>query len=135
MHTHRKSFILQYPKFLNYLFSSHHHYLALQPYASLGLLCDSPPLVSILSFPSPSYYLLRTNIFLATLYSSLLYDGCRISTPEAERPRSGVDNPTASSAEVRNNRAIPLLPSEPSRPLPGWNLPYLTLSTSIILAR
>jgi hypothetical protein len=37
----------------------HHHHLALQPYVSLGLLCYSPPLLSILSFPSPSaiYYL------------------------------------------------------------------------------
>jgi hypothetical protein len=28
---------------------SHHHQLALQPYVSLGLLCYSPPLVSIQS--------------------------------------------------------------------------------------
>ena len=33
----------------------HHHHLALQPYVSLGLLCYSPPLVPILSFPSPSF--------------------------------------------------------------------------------
>jgi hypothetical protein len=32
-----------------------HHHLALQPYVSLGLLCYSPPLISILSFPSPSF--------------------------------------------------------------------------------
>ena len=32
----------------------HHHHLALQPYVSLALLCYSPPLVPILSFPSPS---------------------------------------------------------------------------------
>ena len=35
----------------------HHHHLALQPFVSLGLLCYSPPLVSILSFPSPSFNL------------------------------------------------------------------------------
>ena len=33
----------------------HHHHLALQPIVSLGLPCYSPPLVSILSFPSPSF--------------------------------------------------------------------------------
>jgi hypothetical protein len=33
----------------------HHHHLALQPFVTLGLLCYSPPLVSILSFPSPSF--------------------------------------------------------------------------------
>ena len=32
-----------------------HHHLALQPYVSLGLLCYSPPLVSLLSFPSSSF--------------------------------------------------------------------------------
>jgi hypothetical protein len=34
-----------------------HHHLALQPYVGLGLLCYSPPQVSILSFPSPSFNL------------------------------------------------------------------------------
>jgi hypothetical protein len=38
-----------------YHYHDHHHHLALQPYVSLGLLCYSPPLVSILSFPSPSF--------------------------------------------------------------------------------
>ena len=33
----------------------HHNHLALLPYMSLGLLCYSPPQVSILSFPSPSF--------------------------------------------------------------------------------
>ena len=33
----------------------HHHHLALQPFVSLGLLRYSPPLVCILSFPSPSF--------------------------------------------------------------------------------
>jgi hypothetical protein len=37
-----------------YIFFSS-YYLALQPFVSLGLLCYSPPLVSILSFPSPSF--------------------------------------------------------------------------------
>jgi hypothetical protein len=33
----------------------HHHHVVLEPYMSLGLLCYSPPLVSILSFPSSSF--------------------------------------------------------------------------------
>jgi hypothetical protein len=37
------------------IISHHHHHLALQPYVSLGLFRYSPPLVSILSFPSPSF--------------------------------------------------------------------------------
>jgi hypothetical protein len=40
----------------NALYQVIHHHLALQPYVSLGLLCYSPPQVSILSFPpSPSF--------------------------------------------------------------------------------
>ena len=39
-----------------YIYNNHHHHhLALQPYLSLGLLCYSPPLVSIVSFPSPFF--------------------------------------------------------------------------------
>jgi hypothetical protein len=43
----------------------YHHHLALQPYVSLGLLCYSPPLVSIVSFPSPcvTHYHLNFNGF------------------------------------------------------------------------
>jgi hypothetical protein len=37
------------------IYYHHHHLLALQPYVSLVLLCYSPPLVSILSSPSPSF--------------------------------------------------------------------------------
>jgi hypothetical protein len=39
----------------NFHYQHHHHHLVLQPYVSLGLLCYSPPLVSILSFPSSSF--------------------------------------------------------------------------------
>ena len=33
----------------------YHHHLALQPFMNLGLLCYSPPQVSILGSPSPSF--------------------------------------------------------------------------------
>jgi hypothetical protein len=52
----------------------HHHHLVLQPYVSLGLLCYSPPLVSILSFPSPSscVSVLFRNVFFCRLYNGRL---------------------------------------------------------------
>jgi hypothetical protein len=71
---------------ITHMCSHHHHHLALQPYVSLGLLCYSPPLVSILSFPHMFSSVSKSCVTLLESFSLLIYKNTYLKSVPLQIP-------------------------------------------------